>query len=282
MKKKFIYLFLAVALCFLLGTSVEQTQGVSPSIGVARIEQQGAYAQKVKWSYEGETGPQHWGELDPSFIACKNGREQSPIHIESSQVIKSDKVENIQIYYGPTSLSVINNGHSIQANAASLSNTLVIEGKEYKLAQFHFHTPSEHKVNGQSFDMELHLVHQDTNGNTAVVGMMIQEGKENETLAPLWRVLPKEETKEAIPVTESIDVQALLPSEHTLFYYNGSLTTPPCTEGVKWVVLEKSIQMSRKQIQAFQQIFPNNQRPVQPLNKRNIKLGTFVELGSFK
>ena len=145
MKKKFIYLFLAVALCFLLGTSVEQTQGVSPSIGVARIEQQGAYAQKVKWSYEGETGPQHWGELDPSFIACKNGREQSPIHIESSQVIKSDKVENIQIYYGPTSLSVINNGHSIQANAASLSNTLVIEGKEYKLAQFHFHTPSEHK-----------------------------------------------------------------------------------------------------------------------------------------
>lgn len=273
---KFIYPFLAVALCFLYGTSAEQINGAAQFIQIAGQEERIDHGYEDKWSYEGDTGPVYWGELDPSFIACKNGKQQSPINIEFSQVNKSGKLENIQIDYGPTFLSLINSGHSIQANAAALSNKLVIEGKEYKLAQFHFHTPSEHQLNGQYFDMELHLVHQDAYGNNSVVALMIQEGYENETLAPLWRLLPKEKMKAEISVTKPVDIQALLPSDHTLFYYNGSLTTPPCTEGIKWVVLKKPIEMSKVQIQAFQEIFPNNQRPVQPLNKRDILLGTFV------
>ena len=229
------------------------------------------------WSYEGETGPEHWGDLDPSFIACKIGKQQSPINIEFSQVKKIDQAKNIQLHYGPTLLSITNSGHSIQANTSEPSNKLVIDGKEYKLAQFHFHTPSEHQLDGQNYDMEVHFVHQDANGNYAVLGLMIKEGKENKILAPLWRVLPKEKTEEAIPIKESVDIRALLPADHKLFYYKGSLTTPPCTEVVEWVVLKKPIEMSIEQIQAFKQIFHKNNRPVQPLNKRDILLGTFVE-----
>ena len=147
MKKRFMYSFLAVALCFLFGTFAEQMQGVV----IASIEQQGNPAYKAKWSYKGETGPEHWGELDPSFIACKKGQEQSPIHIDSSQADKSDKVENIQIHYESTAFSLVNNGHTIQANTAAPSNKLIMEGKEYKLTHFHFHTPSEHKLNDQSY-----------------------------------------------------------------------------------------------------------------------------------
>ena len=273
MTKKCIYPVLTVVILILFGTFQEQIKGATPFIQVAEEER----IDQAHWSYEGETGPEHWGDLDPSFIACKNGKQQSPINIEFSKVKKSDQAKNIQLHYGQTLLSLTNNGHSIQANMSGPSNKLVIDGKEYKLAQFHFHTPSEHQIHGQNYDMEVHFVHQDANGNYAVLGLMIKEGIENKTLAPLWRVLPKEKTAEAIPIKESVDLRALQPADHKLFYYKGSLTTPPCTEVVEWVVLKKSIEMSIEQIQAFKQIFHKNNRPVQPLNNRDILLGTFVE-----
>lgn len=268
MKMKFIYSSLAVVLFFLFGT-IE----AAPFIQAAEREK----IEDVHWSYEGESGPEFWGELDPSFKACKNGNQQSPINIEFSKVKKSNQTMNIQLHYGPTLLSLVNNGHSIQANAESNRNKLVIEGRKYELAQFHFHSPSEHELNGQSYDMEMHLVHQDKNGNFAVLGLMIKEGKENKLLKPLWGRLPKEKTEEPIAINESVDLRVLVPSNHKLFYYKGSLTTPPCTEGVEWVVLTSPIEMSKEQIFTYKQIFPKSNRPVQPLNKREVLLDNLVE-----
>ncbi|WP_249306318.1 carbonic anhydrase [Lederbergia citrea] len=275
MKKYLIYPFLVVSLIFVLGACSDQTKETTiPEKEVTETKENNAAKSDdtptAQWSYEGDTGPEHWGELEPSFSACIQGNEQSPINIESSQVKTSKKLENIEIQYKPTPFSIINNGYTVLANAETPSNSIVVEGNEYKLVQFHFHTPSEHQFNGQHFDMELHLVHQDANGKLAVLGVMIEEGKENEKLASVWDVLPKDETEKDIFIKEPVDLQALLPSDQRSFHYNGSLTTPPCTEEVKWIVFEKPIEMSKEQIQAFQQIFPDNHRPVLNLNKREI------------
>ncbi|MDQ0243353.1 carbonic anhydrase [Bacillus fengqiuensis] len=268
MKKKLVYPFLAVSLSFSLGACSEQTKETAAPKEEQATEAYGTHT--AHWSYEGETGPEHWGELDPSYSACINGNEQSPINIEFSQVKTNERLENIQIQYKPTPFSLVNNGHTVQANASTPTNSIVVEGNEYKLAQFHFHTPSEHQLNGQPYDMELHLVHQDANGKLAVLGVMIQEGTESEKLASIWDALPKEETEKDVTVEEEVDLQALLPVDQTSFHYNGSLTTPPCAEEVKWIIFEQPMEMSKEQIQAFQQIFPDNHRPVQSLNEREI------------
>jgi carbonic anhydrase len=224
----------------------------------------------AEWSYEGETGSEHWGDLDPANAACLNGKEQSPINIEIAQVPANEKLENLEINYIPSNFSLVNNGHTVQGNAETADNSIVVDGTEYELVQFHFHTPSEHQFNGQSFDMELHLVHQDANDQLAVLGLMIKEGASNPELEKVWEVLPKEETTEAIKLSEPIHFMSMLPKDQQSFRYNGSLTTPPCTEGVKWIVLEQPIEMSKEQIDAFRQIFPDNHRPVQPLEKREV------------
>lgn len=281
MKKKFTYLFSAVLLSFLLGAcsdqatetvaeTEEKANGVKDEQTTDRKENETEEADAAMWSYDEDTGPEQWGKLDNANLACTNGSEQSPINIELPQAKGNEKREDIQIQYEPTTFSLINNGHTVQANAVTESSSIVIEGNEYMLDQFHFHTPSEHQFNGENYDMELHLVHQDANGKLAVLGLMIKEGKENENLASVWEVLPQEETEKDIPVKDPIDVQALLPQDQTSFYYNGSLTTPPCTEEVTWMVFKQPIEMSNTQIQAFQEIFPDNHRPVQSLNKREI------------
>lgn len=266
--KQLIYLFLTVCLSVTLaacsGQTMESKSEVEP---VAKTEHG---EETPSWSYEGETDPKYWGELDPSYASCVDGREQSPINIEFSQVKASETVEHLDIQYESTVFSVVNNGHTVQANTELESNKISIGGKEYTLRQFHFHTPSEHQFNGQQYDMELHLVHQNENGELAVLGMMIQEGNKNELLQTVWDVLPEEKTEEAITVNDSIDLKKLLPQNETFFYYNGSLTTPPCTEGVQWMIFEEPIEMSKEQIEAFQQIFPDNHRPVQPLNEREV------------
>jgi carbonic anhydrase len=274
MKKYIVYPFLVASLSLLLGACSEQkTETTAPEKEeVAHVieKEETDDTSTAEWSYEEGIGPEHWGELDSSYSACVNGNEQSPINIESSQVKTSEKVENIVIQYKPTDFSLAHTGHTVQANPASLSNSIVVDDNEYILAQFHFHTPSEHQINSQYLDMELHLVHQDANGKLAVLGLMIQEGKENEALASIWDDLPKSETEEDIDIKEPVDLQALLPSDQTSYHYNGSLTTPPCAEEVRWIVFDEPIEMSKEQIQAYQEIFPENQRPVQPLNEREI------------
>ncbi len=226
--------------------------------------------QKPHWSYKGETGPNKWGNLDSSFSTCADGKEQSPIDIELTKVKLDKTLEDVQINYKSTAFTVMNNGHTIQANDASESNSIWVEGKEYKLIQMHFHKPSENQINGQSFEMEGHLVHKNSDEKLAVLGFLIKSGMENKELAEIWSKLPKEETKEDVKLEKPVDLVNLLPKEKKSFRYNGSLTTPPCSEGVKWIVLEQPIEMSKEQIEAFGAIFSNNHRLVQPLNNRQV------------
>jgi len=223
------------------------------------------------WTYEGEKGPEHWGDLNPDFAACTNGKEQSPINIETSRVIEDEKISDLVINYKPTEFSLTNNGHTIQGNALINDNSIIVDNKEYKLEQFHFHTPSEHQFNGKNFDLELHFVNQNTNNQFAVLGLLIKEGASNPYLEKTWNVIPPEEITEAVILTEPIDLMSLLPKDKDSFQYNGSLTTPPCSEAVKWIVLEEPIEMSKEQIDKFRNIFPDNHRPVQSLNEREVK-----------
>ncbi|UTR13130.1 carbonic anhydrase [Salipaludibacillus sp. LMS25] len=220
------------------------------------------------WSYSGETGPEHWGSLDPSYELCEKGEEQSPINIDTDEVTVTEV--DISTTYQPSSFTLEHNGHTIQANALTHDNVLSIDGVDYPLVQFHFHVPSEHQLDGENLAMELHLVHKNQEEELAVLGILMEEGDANEEIAKLWAEMPQEETEEAIELNDLIDLEALLPSSNEGFHYDGSLTTPPCSEGVKWVVLEEPISVSQEQIDAFAEIFPNNNRPVQPWNDRDV------------
>lgn len=222
------------------------------------------------WSYEGDTKPDKWANLDTSFSACANGTEQSPIDIELSQVQLDKSLEDLKPRYAPAAFTLMNNGHTIQLNESTGANVLTLDGQEYKLAQMHFHKPSENQINGKSFEMELHLVHKNSKGELAVVGILIQPGAENKALAEAFSKLPKGETKEDLKLSSPIDLNQLLPSDLNAYHYNGSLTTPPCSEGVKWAVLQQPITLSAEQIAAFAAIFRDNHRPVQPVNQRKV------------
>jgi len=278
MKNKIVFsvicVFATVGLSACSGLMIPRKENIdinnhqtSHSISIDAIEANGSPT--ADWSYEGNTGPEYWSKIHSDYSICAKGKEQSPINIDPSLLKESNTSVNMTIQYEPTTFTLKNTRNTIQASPITRRNMLSLNGKEYALEQFHFHTPSEHQFNSKSFPMELHLVHKDPYGKLAVLGIMIHEGNENEKLAPAWNVLPKKESEKAI-VKEPIDLNALLPQNKTTFHYNGSLTTPPCTEGVKWVVLEQPIYMSTNQIQAFKDIFPDNHRPVQPINEREI------------
>ena len=220
-------------------------------------------------SYKGES--EHRGDIDPIYARCVNGKEQSPINIETLHVVKDKYITDPTINYKPTVFSLSNDGHTIQATPSTLDNSIVVNNKEYMLTQLHFHTPSEHQFNGNNFDMELHFLHMDANYQLVVLGLMIKEGKTNSYLKNAWNVIPREKTTEDVKLKEPIDLMNLLPKEKDSFQYNGSLTTPPCSEGVKWVILKEPIEMSKEQIDTFREIFFYNNRPVQPLNEREVK-----------
>ncbi|GGF27470.1 carbonic anhydrase [Halobacillus andaensis] len=266
--KLLAYPVFAALIGFTIGGCQEQTR----ETGAPEEEQNDSERNEeaVEWSYEGGTGPDHWGELDDAYAACANGKEQSPVNIDSAQVEEDEEKYDVEVNYQSSSFSLANNGHSIQANSAASENHLVINDEEYELAQFHFHQPSEHLVNEQRYEMELHLVHETENGDAAVLGVMIEEGEENNTLSDLWDQLPSEETEEDVNIEEPVDLQALLPEDQTTFQYEGSLTTPPCTEEVKWMLFEEPIEMSEDQIQDFKKIYHENHRPEQSLEDREI------------
>ena len=217
------------------------------------------------WGYEGAHGPDHWGSLDPGFAACGNGREQSPIDLTGAE---QRALSEIGFEYAPSPISILNDGHTIQVNYAPGSG-IVLDGMRYGLVQFHFHHRSEHTVDGGDFPLELHLVHADADGALAVVGVFLEEGAANEALAPVWRQLPAEAGR-AARVAGTVDANALLPERRTTWRYPGSLTTPPCSEGVFWLVMTEPVTASREQIEAFRALIPINNRPVQPLNGRRL------------
>ncbi len=243
-----------------------------PAVTFAAVSSLGAFthasaneAAHSHWSYEGESGPAHWGEVSPDFEACSRGKSQSPIDIANP--VKDGK-EAVTFDYKQSGLNVVNNGHTIQVNYDK-GSSIKINGVSYDLVQLHFHDPSEHTVNGKSYGMELHLVHKNSGGELAVVGVLIENGAENPAFKALWADLPAGagDKKE---LARTINAADFLPAERTFYHYAGSLTTPPCSEGVSWFVIEKPIQMSEAQIARFKEIIKGNNRPVQPLNGRKV------------
>lgn len=220
------------------------------------------------WSYEGSTGPAHWGHMSKDYSACL-GQNQSPIDIKASQ---KEDLADIEFNYKPGKLHVVNNGHTVQFNYDE-GSSIKVNGSEYKLVQFHFHTPSEHTINGKHFPMELHLVHKNDKNELAVVGVILEKGKENAAYKKMWSHLPKkaDEKKDA-----DLDINAaeLLPKSRQFYSYPGSLTTPPCSEGVTWLVLKTPVNMSAQHIKQIKDIMKNNSRPVQPVNARVLKEDT--------
>ena len=220
------------------------------------------------WGYGADDGPARWGSLDPAFAACALGREQSPIDLAGA---RPADLPPIGFDYRAGRVAVANTGHTIQVDTGP-GSAILLDGARYALQQFHFHRGSEHLVDGARFALEMHLVHADEDGALAVVGVLFEEGEANRALAPVWARLPPEPgTSRA--VAGALDLESLLPSRRTAWRYRGSLTTPPCTEGVAWAVLTRPLTMSPAQIAAFAALYPCNCRPVQPLGERALAVG---------
>lgn len=219
------------------------------------------------WGYEGHEGPEYWGELSEEYHLCSSGRQQSPVDLKGEVQLFTG---GLTFDYAPSSLRVINNGHTIQANIDG-NSYLRIAGRDYKLLQFHFHHPSENIHEGKAYPMEVHLVHKDDRGNLAVVGVFFNEStEENTSITKVWKAIPDSVNNENKVSGQTVSPLSLLPSNKTFYHFMGSLTTPPCSEGVKWYVMKEPISISRKQIIAFKDIIGENARPVQPVNDRTI------------
>lgn len=218
------------------------------------------------WAYRGEAGPQAWGGLRPEFSTCATGTRQSPIDIRDGIGVD---LEPVQFDYRASSFRVIDNGHTIQVNVGS-GNTIQAMGRRYELLQFHFHRPSEERVDGRQFDMVAHLVHKDPEGRLAVVAVLLDRGSMQPLIQTVWNNLPLEKGEE-VGARAVIDLNHLLPADRRYYTYMGSLTTPPCSEGVLWMVMREPVQMSLSQIDIFARLYPMNARPVQSAAGRLIK-----------
>lgn len=220
----------------------------------------------VHWGYQGAGAPEHWGDLKPEFKMCGEGKKQSPIDIVGA--VEGDLPE-LKYNYSDTTLSLVNNGHSIQANYSE-GSSINVGGDTYQLLQFHFHSLSENKIDGQFFPVEAHLVHANASGDLAVVAVMFAEGAANPLLERLWGYTPSKANSTTTVPTASINVSDLLPKSADYYGFTGSLTTPPCTEGVRWMVLQNPVTASPAQIAKFRSFFGDHDtnRPVQPLNGR--------------
>ena len=218
------------------------------------------------WEYNGKHGPAAWGELDSNFAECKLGKEQSPIDIRHA---KKGHLAPLTFGYHVTHAEEVNNGHTIQINLDD-GGELTLDGVPYKLVQFHFHTPSEEHINGKAYPMVMHLVHKNAEGKLAVVGVMLKEGKVNAALKPFFDHMPQA-AGEKMQLEGNFNVANMLPAKLDYFKYMGSLTTPPCSEGVRWQVLQQPIEVSHEQIAAFHKLYKFNARPVQPLHGRTVE-----------
>jgi carbonic anhydrase len=226
-----------------------------------------AVADGDHWAYQGHGGPEEWGALGPEFATCKLGKLQSPIDIHGAQVAN---LQPIKFHYQPSVLKIIDNGHTIQVNYAP-GSSIDIGGAHYELVQFHFHRPSEEKIDGKSFAMVAHLVHRNSAGKLAVVAVLLDKGGASELIDTLWKNIPHEKEKEAVVASVNIDVNKLLPQNKGYYTFQGSLTTPPCSESVTWFVLKAPLPIADDEIAAFSKIYALNARPVQPLNGRVIQ-----------
>lgn len=227
-----------------------------------------ASADQAPWSYQGETGPAHWGEITPDNQSCALGHEQSPINIEAAT--KDKTLPQLHFHYQPAALQIINNGHTVQVNIPA-GSFVEIDDKRYRLIQFHMHTPSEETIHGKHFPMVAHLVHQDETGKLVVVAIEFKIGENNAELMRVVQHLPREKSDEQRFADVLIDPAGLLPRKTGYYTFTGSLTTPPCSEGVTWFVLKQPQTLSRMEWRNLHSVLGDNARPVQPLNDRKIE-----------
>lgn len=218
------------------------------------------------WSYEGETGPANWGRINPEWARCGSGNRQSPIDIRDGMKVD---LEQIAFDYKPSSFNVQDNGHTVQVTVGG-GNFITVGNRMYELMQFHFHRPSEERINGRGYEMVVHLVHKDAEGKLAVIALLLERGRPQPVIQTVWNNLPLEKFDVAAP-SEVLDPMDLIPARRDYYTFMGSLTTPPCTEGVLWIVMKEPVQASPQQMALFSRLYPLNARPVQPSSGRIIK-----------
>jgi len=230
----------------------------------------------VHWGYGQDDGPGQWSSLNPDWSICTNGSAQSPIDVRNAQ--DSSELAGLALEMPEASVRVIrqehvlhalDNGHTIQVNVDA-GDTLTIGDQSFDLRQYHFHSPSEHTVDGEHYPMEMHLVHTSSAGELAVIGVFIEEGEHNAAFEPVWSNMPTEPGTETLIEHVQVNIDDMLPSDTASWRYQGSLTTPPCSEGVRWIVLKTPIQLDAAQVKQFQDVFTGNNRPTQPLNDRSV------------
>lgn len=222
--------------------------------------------EKVHWGYSGHEGPEYWGKLDPKFTSCSEGKNQSPINLTG--MIEGELLP-LTFNYQAGGNEILNNGHTIQVNYIH-GSSITVNGEQFELKQFHFHAPSENTIEGTSYPMEAHFVHADKNGNLAVIALMFKRGDKNAELEKAWIEMPEKAGEQKV-IPNRLDANILLPQNRDYYRFNGSLTTPPCSEGVWWFVIKQNATASKEQIEHFSHTMhhPNN-RPVQPVHARMI------------
>jgi carbonic anhydrase len=236
---------------------------VSPALLVA---QEHAHA-APHWSYGGSTGPGHWGDLESDYAVCQTGTLQSPIDIHSAD---RTNLPTLEFDYHGVPLTIVNNGHTIQVDYAP-GSFVRVDGRRYQLVQFHFHHPSEEKIDGHAYEMAAHLVHKDSEGHLAVVAVLLAKGQANPLVQTLWDHVPRQVARGDTLPDLLVNAADLLPKHLGYFEFDGSLTTPPCTEGVRWIVLREAQAISPSEIATFGKLYHNNARPTQPSNGRVVK-----------
>ena len=242
-------------------TVIRATAAVVALAGVFPVHAEGHH-----WSYGKHGGPSEWGGLDHAFASCQVGKVQSPIDIRAA---KAADLPAIKFDYKPAPLKLIDNGHTIQVNYPP-GSSIDVGGTRYELVQFHFHKPSEEKIDGKAHAMVAHLVHKGADGTLAVVAVLLDKGQDNPVLRAIWSHLPKQKEKE-VAASATIDAAALLPGDKGYYTFQGSLTTPPCSEGVRWFVLKTPMTVAASELTAFARLYPMNARPTQPLNGRAVE-----------
>lgn len=256
---------MAVVICFSCGNQSKAKE----STVKASTEEVKKDCSEVHWKHsEGEDGPENWKNLCDGFSDC-GGMAQSPVDISTSELVQDTALVALEFNYDSTEVDIINNHHTVQFNVSG-DNLLTIKGKDYKLLQFHYHTLSEHTIDGSPSPMEVHFVHQYSASDFAVVGVMFAEGEENELFSKYLSDFPV--TEGEFKSEDMIALLNLLPESKNYYHYSGSLTTPPCSEVVSWYVLENPVEASKEQIESFSNILKNNYRPVLPLNGRKVKI----------
>lgn len=275
-------LAIGIAVSIMMSCSSKPTETVEQTTAVDTVKPAPASARPVHWGYEGEVGPSTWASLSPVYALCGEGKGQSPINIVK---IDAKGGVNWKLDYKTTSLKIahnehmddiIDNGHTIQVTVDE-GSTFSFSDKTYNLKQFHFHTPSEHTIDGKNMPMEMHMVHQDSDGSLAVVSVLFMEGKvANENFTKIIANLPNAKGESKHITDANLELKVHLPKDNYAYHYTGSLTTPPCSENVQWLVLRDMVSLTADQIKAFSSRIGPNNRPTQPLNDRTVKVDDLV------